>query len=222
MNILLERLNGFAGFFSGVRGHVMALVALLLITSGSVTAAQLATFLEGLDSMSAEFSQRVYDNQGALVEESAGSVAMQFPRHFRWDYREPYPQLIVADGSQVWFFDPDLEQVTVQQQGEAGSEVLLQILVDPQNLERTFKVFDQGMEKTRHWMRLEPLDDSQPFAQIRLALESGLVTQLEFEDRLGQFTVLTFEQIAKNPELSPSLFQFSPPEGVDIFEPAAR
>ena len=78
---------------------------------------QLTTFTKGLKGLDAHFEQRVFDTKGAERERSAGTVQLLAPRQFRWEYRTPSPQLILADGRQIWIYDPDLEQVTVRSQG---------------------------------------------------------------------------------------------------------
>ena len=60
-------------------------------------------------------------HQRPRARNSSGEVALSAPRLFRWEYTQPYPQLIVADGERVWVFDPDLDQVTVRPQ-RGGAE----------------------------------------------------------------------------------------------------
>ena len=78
---------------------------------------ELKSFASGLKGLDGQFTQQVYDAKGKLKESSSGRVALSAPRLFRWEYAKPYPQLIVADGKKVWVYDPDLQQVTVRDQG---------------------------------------------------------------------------------------------------------
>jgi outer membrane lipoprotein carrier protein len=65
----------------------------------------------------AEFRQTVTDAQGQQVESASGTVSLSRPGRFRWDYREP-AQVIVSDGTTVWFHDVDLAQVTIRPAAE--------------------------------------------------------------------------------------------------------
>ncbi|MEX0914806.1 MAG: outer membrane lipoprotein carrier protein LolA, partial [Wenzhouxiangellaceae bacterium] len=90
--------------------------ALLLALAGPVSAqpdarALLDEFARSLDSLSAEFSQVTIDGNDEVVEESHGRMYFEAPDRIRWDYLEPFPQVIVADGEQLWHYDESLEQV---------------------------------------------------------------------------------------------------------------
>ena len=71
-------------------------------------------------------------------------------------------QQIVADGRQVWLYDPDLKQVSVQNQESAlqGSPALLLISGDP--VENSFEVIDIGRRQNMDWVELIPKDDGEP------------------------------------------------------------
>src|SRR4030095_1635293 len=71
------------------------------------------SFLQGLQSLQANFKQTLSDRSGQIVETATGELAIRRPDRFRWDYREPNQQVIVADGARIWLYDTDLEQVTV-------------------------------------------------------------------------------------------------------------
>src|SRR3546814_12261893 len=75
--------------------------------------------------------QTVYDVNGKLKETSSGRVALSAPRLFRWEYVKPYEQLVIADGSKVWVYDPDLAQATVRPQGAEEQNSPLATLIDP-------------------------------------------------------------------------------------------
>ncbi|HTE41066.1 MAG TPA: outer membrane lipoprotein chaperone LolA, partial [Steroidobacteraceae bacterium] len=88
---------------------------------------KLDEFLQSLQTLQADFRQLLRDGQGRLIEESQGTLAIQRPDRFRWDYREPHEQVIVADGKKLWLYDVDLEQVTVRpmEQSLAGTPASL-------------------------------------------------------------------------------------------------
>ena len=96
--------------------------ALLLCAVVPVGAAQAAedslarveAYLGSLKTLAAEFAQVVRNRDGDIVERASGTLSLSRPNRFRWDYREPYQQTIVADGSRLWLYDSDLEQVTVR------------------------------------------------------------------------------------------------------------
>ena len=75
---------------------------------------RLKEFFRSTTSMRALFHQTVVDSKGRKVQEVDGSMQLQRPGKFHWDYYKPYLQLIVGDGEKVWLYDPELNQVTVR------------------------------------------------------------------------------------------------------------
>ena len=94
------------------RARVPALLALLLVPIAAFAADSIArvdAYLARLKTLSAEFVQVVQDKHGQVTERATGTLSISRPDRFRWDYREPYAQTIVADGKKLWLYDPDLD-----------------------------------------------------------------------------------------------------------------
>ena len=179
----------------------------------------LATFTKDLEGLQAPFTQQVFDPNGKLKETSSGSVALSAPRLFRWEYRKPYEQLIVADGSNVWVYDPDLQQATRRAQGTAEQGSPLAALIDPAKLDRDYVVTEAGDADGLHWLALKPrATDGAGFASARLGFGKGGLEVMQFVDALGQESVIDFGAWKRNPAFPAATFRFAPPKGVDVIE----
>ena len=77
-------------------------------------AASLRVFLDEAQTMSAEFRQTLFTETGEASQSSSGRFYVKRPGRFRWDYAAPAEQLVVSDGTSLWMYDVDLEQVTVR------------------------------------------------------------------------------------------------------------
>ena len=177
---------------------------------------QLDVFSNGVQGLSANFEQRVYDADGALKESSTGTVQLQAPRQFRWEYLKPYPQLIVADGDHIWIYDPDMEQVNVRQQSLEEQNSPLAMLIDIGQMERQFNVTEGGQGQNLSWLELSPRKPEEaPFDRARLGFGPAGLVQMEMFDGLGQRTVMAFSTWKRNPSFAPGTFTFVKPEGVD-------
>lgn len=194
-------------------------VLFLVLATGVAHASarkQLDVFSNGVQGLSAKFEQRVYDADGALKETSTGTVQLQAPRQFRWEYLKPYPQLIVADGDHIWIYDPDMEQVTVRQQSLEEQNSPLAMLIDTDQLERQFKVTEGGQGQNLSWLELAPKKPEEaPFDRARLGFGPAGLLQMEMFDGLGQRTVMAFSAWKRNPGFAPGTFVFVKPAGVD-------
>jgi len=144
-------------------------------------------------------------------------MALAAPDRFRWLYDEPYEQLIVADGEQVWIHDVELEQITVRPQGGPESASPIYVLTDPGSLERRFRIESRGEHHGASVIGLYPREDDQADVEwVELILREGLIEGLTIQDRLGQQTRIRFSRPERNPDLDPESFRFEPPPGVDI------
>lgn len=199
--------------------RVPALLAVLFVSSLANAAdprATLSEFTTDLRGLDGRFVQRVYDGNGQLNEESQGRVALSAPRQFRWEYADPFPQLIVADGDHVWIYDPDLEQVQVRMQSHEEQQSPLAALIDPGELDRQFTVTDGGTGEGAAWVVLTPKGEDAQFDSARLGFAGGQLQRMQMKDGLGQTTDITFEGWKRNPAFEAAAFSFTPPEGVDV------
>jgi outer membrane lipoprotein carrier protein len=195
-------------------------LAAALVASGIAAAAEPRTILErfsqGLEGLDGRFSQRVFDADGRLTEETGGRVALSAPRLFRWEYEAPFPQLIVADGDHVWVYDPDLEQVQVRKQSLEEQQSPLAALIDPAELERQFTVSAAASDGALDWIVLTPKDDEAQIESARLAFEGVELRRMTMADALGQRTEIRFENWQRNPAFARGTFVFVPGPGVDV------
>lgn len=178
---------------------------------------ELKSFTTGLKGLDGQFSQQVYDAKGKLKESSSGRVALSAPRLFRWEYAKPYPQLIVADGKKVWVYDPDLQQVTVREQGSEEQNSPLSALIDPAKLDQQFNVKESGTADGLQWLILTPKSEGEAsFQSARLGFGKGGLSRMEVLDAVGQNTKISFSGWKRNPAFAATTFKYTPAKGVDI------
>lgn len=178
--------------------------------------ADLIAFANGLRGLDGQFRQEVFDSQGRRKDTSSGRVAMAAPHLFRWEYRQPYVQLIVADGKTVWVFDPDLKQVSRRPQGVEEASSPLAILLDPTRLDRDFIVQEGGDADGIDWMTIRPRSAEAGFRSARIGFIRNQLLRMEYEDALGQRTEIQFSGWKRNPPFAAGTFSFKPPAGVDV------
>ena len=196
-----------------------ALAAGLMLASPAATAGardDLNAFTKGLTGLDGGFSQSVYDSKGKLKERTSGRVAMSAPRLFRWEYVKPYPQLIVADGTSVWVYDPDLKQASKRPQGVEEANSPLAILLEPARLDRDFNVKDAGTSDGLSWLQLTPKQAEAGFKTAKLGFGKSGLARMEYVDALGQRTQISFTGWKRNPTFAKGTFVYVPPKGVDV------
>jgi outer membrane lipoprotein carrier protein len=182
---------------------------------------RLKDFTQGLESFTAGFVQTRYDEDQAPIRESKGLAWLKRPGLFRWEYREPYQQMIVADGERLWIYDVDLEQVTVKKTERALGTAPIMLLSDSEPLSEQFGLTDLGKREGLYWVRLKPKVDDTDFEEIYLGFDDRSLKVMELRDRFDQATQIVFNNVELNPDVDPERFRFDPPDGVDVIGPGA-
>jgi len=197
-------------------------VAIMVMTlSLSLSAAESATeklnqFVQNVVTFKAKFTQTVLDPRGQVLEEAQGFFILERPGKFRWDYDMPYPQHIIADGERIWFYDVDLEQVTVKSQLEALADTPATLLSGETLPSDKYLLSDISSEDGLSWVELIPKDVDSNFQTITLAFDQQGLNQMIMKDSFDQQTRLVFSQTTENSTLLADVFVFTPPSGVDV------
>ena len=179
---------------------------------------QLKAFLKSSASLSADFKQVSFNKAGQASQTSVGQFYLSRPGKFRWNYLKPFAQEIVSNSDKVWFYDADLEQVTVKQLDDSLGSTPALLLTGQVDIDEKFNLEEQGSEENLNWIRLSPKNEESGFKYILIGLNHGQLGGMELSDNFGQLTRIYFSNIKLNPVLSESLFNFKPPKGVDVFE----
>lgn len=174
------------------------------------------TFFQNTTSMRAKFHQTVVDNLGRKVQEVTGSMQLQRPGKFRWDYDKPYVQLIVGDGKKVWLFDPDLNQVTVRPLDKVLGSSPAALLAGNKDIDKTFDLKSVGQQDQLNWIEALPKEKESGFERVMLGFKGNTLSEMEMRDSFGQVTVIEFSGQQVNPKLDAKSFVFSPPKGADV------
>ncbi len=179
---------------------------------------QLREFLTGARSARGEFTQKVLRADGSVAESSSGEFAFARPGRFRWDVRRPFEQLLVADGQRLYFFDKDLNQVTVKKLSAALPASPASILFGTAEFEREFTVKDDGVRDGLAWLVALPKTKDSPFERIDIGFRDSTPVAMQIRDSFGQTSRLVFSSFERNPRVDAEAFRFVPPPGADVLE----
>ena len=169
-------------------------------------------FFNDLATLQADFDQQVVDANRQSVQSSQGHMWIMRPGRFRWDYLTPYKQQLVADGTRVWSYDEDLEQVTVQDASEVLTATPAMLLSGTKPLEQVF-TFE---ELAANEVQLTPRTDDSNITSLTLAFADGLLTRIEAHDTFGNTTTFSFSNVLRNSPVGQDIFRFVPPPGADV------
>ena len=176
----------------------------------------LRDFFNNTNSMRAQFSQVVNDKQGRKEQEVEGTMQLQRPNKFRWDYKKPYEQQIVSDGKQVFLFDADFQQVTIRELSKALGSSPAALLAGGEAVEKSFTLKNATRKDGLTWVLALPKDKDSGFERVLLGFKVEELRKMEMYDSFNHVTHITFTEVERNPALQEATFLFTTPKGADV------
>lgn len=199
-----------------LRGWIAACVLALPLAAEAGGIERLNAFIAGAKTAEADFTQTVTDKRGRVTQEASGRMAFARPGKFRWDYQTPYEQIIVGDGTKLWLYDADLDQVTVKPLGDVIAGTPAALLAGDDAIETYFTLRDAEARDGLEWLEATPKTRDTTFERIRMGFRGDVLVEMELLDFFGQRTTLRLARFARNPAIPPARFSFTPPKGADI------
>jgi outer membrane lipoprotein carrier protein len=203
-------------------------IAISLLAAGALSAGasgldSLENFVKTAKSGRAEFTQVVTgparEGQSARSKTSTGTFEFVRPNRFRFDYKKPFEQTIVADGQTLWLYDADLKQVTARKQLQVLASTpaaLIASAPDLGALRRDFNLEAAGEKDGLQWVLATPKAKEGQLHSVKVGFRGSELAALEILDSFGQRSMLTFTGMELNAGVAPEQFQFKPPAGADV------
>ena len=213
-----------SGILSASLGPLRALTVFLsaLLPMSAALAADpgqvLKDYLKGLDTLSADFEQVTFNASHSAMAESKGVFYLKRPGKFRWEYKKPGEQIILADGKRVYVYDVELEQVSHQDQAKALAGTPAMLLADSAPIDREFSIKDLPSKDGLAWLELKPKAQDTEVQRIQIGFQGKELQSLIMEDAFGQVTRLLFSGAKRNPSLKDDLFKLAPNKATDVLQ----
>ena len=183
----------------------------------SVGETYLENFLAKTQTLEANFQQTLRTHEGEVLQQTEGKFYLNRPGKFRWNYKTPYEQVIVSDGERIWIYDVDLEQVTVQKQSAGLPSSPMALLQDSAMLHQSFNVSPLDEHEGVYRLKLESKTRESDFTEIVVGVDAKGLRFMQLHDQFEQVTDIVFSEISTNTNIAKEIFEFIPPEGVDVF-----
>ena len=174
------------------------------------------SFVSDVITLEGRFEQSLIDAGGAIIERSSGTLEIERPGRFRWAYSQPYEQLLVADGLNIWSYDVDLAQVTVKPQLKALANTPALLLGGDEDALSQFNFDGSMVEAGTTWVRMIPVDTKSGFERMELGFIAGELARMVFFDNLDQKTLVSLYDVTTNEPIDAEQFQFSVPDDADL------
>jgi len=205
-------------------------------TRADAAVTPLDKYLDNLRTLRTTFLQTLADPHGREIDRASGTLIVQRPGKFSWDIR-PRPvaggaagatttaapasgggagQLMVCDGTNLWFYDRDLQQVTVKPVDAALSATPAMLLSGAVDVRESFKLAPVGEREGLEWVLVEPAGAQADFRSALFGFEHGELRRMILEDKLDQTATIVFQKVERNGTVRPAEVSFTPPAGADV------
>ena len=205
------------------RAIAISLLAACALSARASGLDSLENFVKSARTGRAEFTQVVTapgrEGQSPRTKTSSGTFEFARPDRFRFDYKKPFEQTIVADGQTLWLYDVDLKQVTARKQSQVLASTpaaLIASAADLNVLRRDFNLEAAGEKDGLQWVQATPKAKDGQLHSMKAGFRGDQLAALEIVDSFGQRSVLTFSRMELNAPLRAEVFQFKAPQGVDV------
>ena len=221
--------------------NAIALIAIIFIASCAIPISataqnigleKLENFLKITKTGRAEFTQTVTsparEGQAVKIKKSSGVFEFSRPNRFKFIYKKPFEQSLVADGQTLWMYDVDLNQVSASKQANVLASTpaaLIASAPDLKTLQQSFNLKAEPDKDGQAWVLATPKLQEGSLQNIRVGFKlaasgqpGGELSTLDILDSFGQRSVMSFQKFEINPALGADSFNFKPPAGVDVIK----
>jgi outer membrane lipoprotein carrier protein len=207
----------------GVKKYFTAtfLIATCALSAGATGLESLEIFIKTVKTARTEFTQVVTapakEGQAARAKTSSGTFEFSRPGRFKFVYKKPFEQIILADGQTLWLYDVDL--VTARKQAQVlGSTpaALIASAPDLRALQADFALVSEAPRDGLEWVLATPKAKDSSLQSVRIGFRGTELAMLDILDSFGQTSSLRFHAFQANAPLEASSFQFKPPAGADV------
>jgi len=157
-----------------------------------------------------------------ITDTAVGKISIKRPGKMRWIYEAPERQSIITDGTRLWIYRPDDNQVMLGVApsyfgGGKGASFLTDIRVMKESFDITVETPDSP---DRYKLKLVPKQKTIDITHIFVWIspETWEVAEVATYNTYGDETRLEFSNIEFIDDLPDPLFMFTIPDGVDMIQ----
>ena len=177
---------------------------------------ELKSLLQNLNTLSAEITQLIVEPDGDILEESQILLHVKRPNGFYWETISPFPELLVTNGKKLWNYQPDLEQVVVEDWDSNRSDLAAQLLYGrTDGLVDDYYIVVVNSELTQTF-ELKPKSSDSLYEVITIKFISDSLDLIYIQNTNGERTTWEFKDSSINLPLEDGLFEFTPPAGIEV------
>jgi outer membrane lipoprotein carrier protein len=181
--------------------------------------ARLEALLSDISTLSAEVTQLIIESDGGVLEESLIQMHLLRPNGFYWETLDPFPELVVTNGKTLWNYQPDLEQVVIEDFNSDESELAAQLLSGrTEALGEDYEIQAVSEDDGFVSFQLLPVATDSVYARITISFLATEIESIHVSSKNGEQTVWQFSKVERNKDLAMEQFEFEVPRGIEVID----
>lgn len=181
-------------------------------------AVELKMRLNKINSFHANFMQKVTSVDGNLIQQGEGQLWIKRPNLFNWHITSPDESWLISDGTNLWFYNPFVEQVTVTLLSEATTDTPFMLITrnDPSDWQR-YQISQNGND-----FLLTATQNKGNLKCFSITVQpDGTIQQFSAVEQDGQRSLYQLKDL-QNSHVDSDTFKFVPSPGVTVDDQRSR
>lgn len=171
--------------------------------------------------LAAKFSQETFIAGSEEYKMSRGALSFSRPGKMDWTYEPPDEQRFTSDGSTVWWYQPNQNQVVVREMTQSfTSDVPVSFLLGVGSLRESFNFQSKCSNDFGIVLSLVPAKGNPSLVKFLLLVDRKDFSPLgaKMIDIGGNETSILFEDRVLNGGVNEKNFRFEIPKGTDVID----
>jgi outer membrane lipoprotein carrier protein len=156
------------------------------------------------------------------TQSEAGVLYLRKPGRMRWDYSSPAGKVFLADGKNTWLYSPeDHRAEKTALKASEDDRAPLAFLLGRLDFHKDFRSFETHHDVAGEWIAATPKSQNLPYTLVEfLASADGQIHKVRVTNQDLSKLEFAFSNEQLNAPVTPDLFVFHAPAGVEIVEAA--
>ena len=177
---------------------------------------ELDLLLRDITTISADILQLIIESDGAVLEETEIKMLLKRPDRLYWETVSPFQELIVTNGEILWNYQPDLEQVTIEDWDSEDSELAAQLLNGrTETLSNDYYVAMINADDNKSF-ELSPKMSDSIYDLVTVSFIDDVLDMIHLDGRNGEQTVWQFNNLVMNSLIENNSFEFEVPDDIEV------
>ncbi|WP_367680507.1 outer membrane lipoprotein chaperone LolA [Candidatus Fukatsuia anoeciicola] len=193
-------------------GIIFFLYTLVIIPIFAMTTQDLQIRLNKITSFHATFSQQITSAEGTIMQHGKGELWIKRPNFFNCQMILPDKNVLISDGENLWFYNPFIEQVTVNWLKDTINNTPFMLII--RNNSSDWQQYNIKQQNDN--FKLIPKTPNSNLKQFKITVTAnGVIKTFSIIEQDGQQNTYFFKEQSNN-NINTNKFKFNLPKSATL------